>query len=88
MSTRLSVDLIFLSFMAAVVGWACRAPPDPQARAAYLCAPVVLVAATAAHLEAAMADDGSVAPPEPPWRVDPGRACTRVVARVAEDLGS
>ena len=86
MSTRLSVDLMFLSLIAAVVGWVCRAPADPQARAAYLCAPVTLLAATAVHLEAAMADDGSVAPPEPPWRFDPGHACRRVVARVAEDL--
>lgn len=87
MSTRLSVDLIFLSFIAAIVGWACRAPADPHARAAYLCAPIALVGATAAHLEAAMADNGSVAPPEPPWRFNPGRSCRRVVAQVAEDLG-
>jgi hypothetical protein len=87
MSTRLSVDLIFLGLIGAVVGWLARAPADPPARAAYLCAPVIVLAGTAAHLGAAMADDDRIAPPEPPWRFDPGRACMRLVVRVSEDLG-
>jgi len=87
MSTRLSVDLLFLGLIGAIAGWFARAPADPPARAAYLCAPVIAVAGAAAHLEAAMTDDGRVTPPEPPWRFDPGRACLRVVTRVSEDLG-
>lgn len=88
MSTRLAVDLLFLSALAAAWGWYTRAPEDPQARAAYLCAPVALVAGTAAHLEALMGDDDRIVPPTPPWRWNPTRVCTRVVSRVAEDAGN
>ncbi len=88
MSTRLAVDLLFLAVVGSVGGWIARAPADPQARAAYLCAPVALVAATAAHVEAAMADSGGIAPPDPSWRFDAARACTRIVAQVSRDLDS
>jgi len=79
---------MFLGLVGVVAGWLARAPADPPGRAAYLCAPVILVASTAAHLEAAMNDDGRVIPAEPPWRFDPGGACMRLVQRVSEDLGS
>ena len=85
MSTRLSVDLIFLGLIAAVANWIAHAPSDPPARAAYLCAPVIAVAGAAAHLEAAMNDDGSTVAATPPWRFDPGRACLRVVTSLSED---
>jgi len=88
MSTRLSVDLLFLGLIAAIAGWISRAPEDPPARAAYLCAPVAMVAGTAAHLESAMTDDERIAPAEPPWRFDPARACRRVVVRIAQGSAS
>jgi len=87
MSTRLSVDLMFLGLIAAVAGWLARAPAAPPARAAYLCAPVITVAGLAAQLDAALMDDERIVPVEPPWRFDPGRACTRLVVRVSQDLG-
>jgi len=87
MSTRLSVDLIFLGLIAAVANWIAHAPADPPARAAYLCTPVIVVAGAAAHLEAAMDDDGRTVAPTPPWRFDPGRACLRVITSLSEDLG-
>jgi len=87
-STRLSVDLFFLGLVAALWGWFARAPEEPQARAAYLCAPVALVAGTAAHLEALMGDDDRVVPPTPPWRFNPAGACRRLVARASEDAAN
>ena len=87
MSTRLSVDLLFLGLIGAAFGWLARAPSDPPARAAYLCAPVLVVADVAAQLEAAITEDEHVVAPAPPWRLDPGRTCMRVVLRVSEDLG-
>ena len=85
MSTRLSVDLFLLGLLGALASWFARAPADPPARAAYLCAPVIAVAGAAAHLEAAMTDDGRTVPPTPPWRFDPGRACMRLVISLSEE---
>jgi hypothetical protein len=87
MSTRLSVDLVFLGLIGALVGWLARAPADPPARASYLCTPVIVIASVAAHLETALTDDRQIAPPEPLWRFDPGRVCVRLVERVSDDLG-
>jgi len=85
MSTRLSVDLVFLALMGAAVGWIARAPADPPARAAYLCEPVFVVANAAVLLQAAVVDDGNTIAPTPPWRPDPGRVCMRLVLSLSTD---
>jgi hypothetical protein len=86
MSTRLSVDLLFIGLIGSLVGWAAHAPADPAARAGYLCAPVVVASTIAFHLQYLVADENNVTPPEPPWRFDAGHACMRLVVRVSEDL--
>lgn len=83
MSTRLSVDLLFIGLIGAAVGWAARAPAQPQARAAYLCRPVIVAATTVAQLEALAREDEGVVPPTPPWRSTPGEACQSLVVRVS-----
>jgi hypothetical protein len=85
-STRLSVDLLFIGLIGTILGWLARAPADPPARAAYLCAPVIVMASVTAHLESMLADEDRIVPPTPPWRFDAGRACMRLVVRVSEDL--
>lgn len=84
MSTRLSVDLLFLALIGAVASWFARAPQDPPARAAYLCGPVIVVGRVASQLENALVDEGNTIAPTPPWRPDPGRVCTRLVMRLSE----
>ena len=84
MSTRLSVDLLVLALAGAVAAWIARAPADPPARAAYLCEPVIVAANAAAQLHAAVVDDGNTIAPTPPWRLDPGRVCMRLVVSMSE----
>jgi hypothetical protein len=79
MSTRLSVDLMFLALIGAIAAWVARAPVDPPARAAYLCEPVIVAADAAAYLQAAVVDEGNTIAPTPAWRPDPGRVCMRLV---------
>jgi hypothetical protein len=88
MSTRLSVDLLVIGLLGGAVAWAARAPADPPARAAYLCAPVIAASTMAYHLQYALAEESNVVPPTPPWQLDAGRVCLRVVVRVSEDLGN
>ncbi len=84
MSTRLSVDLLFLALIGAIAHWFSHAPEDPPARAAYLCAPVIVVGRVATQLENALADNGNTIAPTPIWRPDPGRVCLRLVTRLSE----
>jgi len=88
MSTRLSVDLVFLALVGAAMAWIARAPADPPARAAYLCEPVIAVASAAALLQAAVLDDGNTIAPTAPWRPDPGRVCMRLVFSLSQDPAS
>lgn len=88
MSTRLTVDLLFLALAGAVASWFAHAPETPPERAAYICAPVVAVTRFATQLEGAMADDGSTLAPIPPWRIDPSRLCTRLVIRLNQTPAS
>lgn len=55
-------ELIGLAAVAAVVGWAQRAPAEPAARARYLCRPVHLAGHTAVALQAMLDDRGRIVP--------------------------
>jgi hypothetical protein len=79
---RMSMDFLFLGFVAAFAAWVARAPADPPARATYLCAPIAGVGDMAARLESAMRGDDHINPPTRAWRPDPARACARIVERL------
>ena len=85
MSTRLSVDLLFLSLIGAIAAWAARAPADPPARAAYLCEPVMVATNAAAALHAAVLDNGNIIAPTPAWYPDAGHICMRLVMGLSQD---
>ncbi len=85
MSTRLSVDLLFLALIGTVAAWAARAPTDPPARAAYLCEPVIVASNAAVAVQSALLDEGNTIAPTPAWYPDPGRLCMRVVISLSQD---
>jgi hypothetical protein len=80
-------EALALGLLAIVAGWLSRAPREPLAHAAYLCAPVHALVATAARLEAAFSDRGLVVPPEQAWVPEVPRDCVRMVMRLSGDAG-
>ena len=82
---RLYTEVIAVSLVSAIVAWARQAPPDPDQRASYLCKPVAGAAALLQRFESAMREDGRVAAPWQPWRVEPVQGCERFVRRLLPD---
>ena len=66
----------------AFLGWAERAPSEPESKAPYLCAPVHTAARVALALQQALRD-GAAEPNVDPRRFSPGATCERLVIRVA-----
>ena len=86
---RITVDFLVLGIIGAVAGWAARAPAEPQARAAYLCAPLATLTNTVSRIEALVAREEPIVPPQSRWP-QPGLQdqCAQWVAALSADAGT
>jgi hypothetical protein len=79
-------ELIGLAAVAAAVSWVQRAPPEPTARARYLCRPVHVAARTVMAVQAMLDDQGRVAPPHSPTGDTVDETCQRMVQVFVDTL--